>query len=84
MRSLLLEENLFDSQEGDAVRELARARTLRVLNILESERKRIVVLFLREISLISSYADAIFGLSGANLRDVNLKDARLVNTGQGA
>ena len=34
MRSLLLEEDLLDSQEGDVVRELARARTLGVLDNL--------------------------------------------------
>jgi hypothetical protein len=83
MRSLLLEEDLLDSQEGDAVRELARARTLGVLNILDSDRKRIVVLFLRETSLISSYEDTIVDLSGANLRDANLREARLVNTSLG-
>jgi hypothetical protein len=83
MRSLLLEEELLDSQEGDAVRELARARTLGVLDILDSDRKRIVVLFLRETSLISSYADTIVDLSGANLRDANLREARLVNTNLG-
>jgi nitrogen fixation-related uncharacterized protein len=83
MRSLLLEEELLDSQEGDAARELARARTLGVLNILDSNRKRIVVLFLRETSLISSYADTIVDLSGANLRDANLREARLVNTSLG-
>jgi len=44
-RSLLLEEDLLDSQGGDAVRELARARTLGVPDILNSDRKRIVVLF---------------------------------------
>ena len=71
MRSLLLEENLLDSKEGDAVRELARARTLGVLNILDADRKRIVVLFLRETSLLSSYGDTIVDLSGANLRDAN-------------
>jgi hypothetical protein len=83
MRSLLLEEDPLDSQEGDAVRELARARTLGVLNILDSDRKRIVVLFLRETSLISSYEDTIVDLSGANLRDANLREARLVNTSLG-
>lgn len=84
MRSLLLEEDLLDSQEGDPVRALARARTLGVLDILDSDRKRIVVLFLRETSLVSSYDDTIVDLSGANLRDANLKDARLVNTSLGA
>lgn len=84
MRSLLLEENLLGSQKGDAVRELAHARTLGVLHILDTDRKRIVVLFLRETSLISSYKDPIVDLSGADLRGANLKDARLVNTSLGA
>jgi len=84
MRSLLLEEDLLDSQEGDAVRELARARTLGVLGILDSDRKRIVITFLRETGLISSYDDTIVDLSGANLRDANLREARLVNTSLGA
>jgi hypothetical protein len=72
------------AQKGDAVRELAHARTLGVLHILDTDRKRIVVLFLRETSLISSYKDTIVDLSEADLRGANLKDARLVNTSLGA
>jgi Pentapeptide repeats (8 copies) len=83
MRSLILEEDLRYSQEDDAVRELARARTLGVLDVLDPNRKRIVVLFLRETSLLSSYGDTIVDLSGANLRDANLREARLVNTSLG-
>jgi uncharacterized protein YjbI with pentapeptide repeats len=41
------------------------------------------VLFLRETGLISSYQDTIVDLSGANLRDANLSEARLVNTSLG-
>jgi hypothetical protein len=65
MRSLLLEEDLLDSQEDDAVRDLARARTLGVMDNLDPDRKRLVVLFLRETGLISSYDDTIVDLSGA-------------------
>jgi nitrogen fixation-related uncharacterized protein len=83
MRSLILEEDLRYSPEDDAVRELARARTLGVLDVLDPDRKRIVVLFLRETGLISSYDDTIVDLSGANLRDANLREARLVNTSLG-
>ena len=83
MRSLLLEEDLLDSQVDDAVRDLARARTLGVLDILDPDRKRIVVLFLRETSLLSSYDDTIVDLSGADLRGANLRSARLVNTSLG-
>jgi len=84
MRSLLLEEDLLDSEEGDPVRELARARTLGVLHILDPDRKRIVITFLRETSLLSSYGDTIVDLSGADLRQANLREARLVNTSLGA
>ena len=83
MRSLILEEDLRYSQEDDAVRELARARTLGVLDNLDPDRKRIVVLFLRETSLLSSYEDTIVDLSGADLTDANLREARLVNTSLG-
>jgi Pentapeptide repeats (8 copies) len=83
MRSLILEEDLRYSPEGDAVRDLARARTLGVLDNLDPDRKRIVVLFLRETSLLSSYGDTIVDLSGADLRDANLREARLVNTSLG-
>ena len=83
MRSLILEEDLRYSPEGDAVRELARARTLGVLDNLDPDRKRIVVLFLRETSLLSSYGDTIVDLSSADLRDANLREARLVNTSLG-
>ena len=83
MRSLLLEEDLRYFQEDDAVRELARARTLGVLDNLDPDRKRIVVLFLRETSLLSSYEDTIVDLSGADLTDAYLREARLVNTSLG-
>ena len=83
MRSLLLEEDLLNSQEGDAVRELARARTLGVLDVLDPDRKRIVLLFLRETSLLSSYEDTIVDLSGADLTDAYLRGARMVNTNLG-
>jgi uncharacterized protein YjbI with pentapeptide repeats len=64
MRSLILEEDLRYSPEDDAVRELARARTLGVLDVLDPDGKRIVVL---------SSAD----LSGAILLGANLKGAIL-------
>ena len=83
MRSLILEEDLRSSPEDDAVRELARARTLGVLDVLDPDRKRIVLLFLRETSLLSSYEDTIVDLSGADLTDAYLRGARLVNTNLG-
>ena len=84
MRSLLVEEDLRYSQEDDAVRELAHARTLGVLHVLDADRKRIIVLFLGETSLVNSYGGTIVDVSGADLRDANLREARLVNTSLGA
>jgi hypothetical protein len=83
MRSLIFDEGLLESQEGDAVRELARARTLGVLDNLDPDRKRIIVSFLRETSLLSSYDDTIVDLSGADLTEAYLREARLVNTSLG-
>src|SRR5215217_1261483 len=77
MRSLILEEDLRYSPEDDAVRELARARTLGVLDVLDPDRKRIVVLFLRETGLISSYDDTIVDLSGANLSEATVNEEQL-------
>jgi uncharacterized protein YjbI with pentapeptide repeats len=83
MRSLIFDEGLLDSQEGDPVRELARARTLGVLDNLDPDRKRIIVQFLRQTSLLSSYDDTIVDLSGADLTEAYLREARLVNTNLG-
>jgi uncharacterized protein YjbI with pentapeptide repeats len=83
MRSLIFEEDLLESQEGDPVRELARARTLGVLDNLDPDRKRIIVQFLRQTSLLSSYDDTIVDLSGADLTEAYLREARLVNTNLG-
>lgn len=60
-----------------------RARMLGVLDVLDPDRKRIVLLFLRETSLLSSYEDTIVDLSGADLTDAYLRGARLVNTNLG-
>jgi uncharacterized protein YjbI with pentapeptide repeats len=72
MSALILEESLRDSEEGSEARTLARARTLTVLGTLDPRRKRSVVEFLYESSLIDK-ADPIVDLSNADLSSVNLR-----------
>jgi uncharacterized protein YjbI with pentapeptide repeats len=54
MSSLLLKGNLLTSQEGGAVRTLARARTLTVLATLDPSRKTQVLQFLVEANLVQA------------------------------
>src|SRR5215216_1678341 len=51
MGSLLLDEDLASSQEGDEVRTLARSRTLTVLGRIDGARKRSVLQFVGESRL---------------------------------
>jgi len=84
MSTLLLREDLRNSDQDSEARTLARARTLTVLRTVDASRKSRVVLFLDEAKLIGSvdgrdpivdlnYAD----LKGANLSFVNLSGANL-------
>jgi uncharacterized protein YjbI with pentapeptide repeats len=77
MGTLLLQEDLRTSEDID-VRNLARARTLTTLVIVEPHRKRAVVKFLYEASLINKDSPVV-PLSGASLRDAELRDAELSN-----
>jgi uncharacterized protein YjbI with pentapeptide repeats len=90
MSELLIDEKLHDKANPyDDTRVTARARTLAVLSQLDGERKRTVLLFLRESRLINRdlhvrngrtvYA-RIVGLRDADLRNANLQDAKLINT----
>ena len=72
MGALTLEENLRDSEGGSEARMLARARTLTVLGRLDPKRKRSVVQFLYESTLIDK-ADPIVDLSNADLSSVDLR-----------
>jgi uncharacterized protein YjbI with pentapeptide repeats len=67
----------------------ARARTLTVLSQLDGERKKRVLLFLREARLINKEFDVlegppiypcIVGLEDADLTNANLRKARLIST----
>jgi hypothetical protein len=95
MSLLLLDKDrpLRDSQEGDEVRTLARARTLTVLTRLDGARRgSVVVQFLYE-SLLITKGHAVVALRGANLigaylgtsylRDVDLSGATLGGAGLG-
>lgn len=92
MSELLIDKNLHDkSNEYDQTRVAARARTLAVLGQLDGERKRTVLLFLREARLINRekfvnhqtniiYHPRYVGLDGADLAGANLRRARLIST----
>jgi uncharacterized protein YjbI with pentapeptide repeats len=94
MSELMLEKDLRASEEDSEVRTLARARTLTVLGRLGPDRKRSVVQFLSESSLIQNanpvvdlgaadLSDAnlyLINLSDANLSDANLEGANLSHT----
>src|SRR5215469_16757778 len=81
MSDLLLNHNLRNSQPGDEVRQVARARTLTALRRLKADRNRIVWRFLHDTHLIGigsagldlSHADLSGDdLSGADLSDTDL------------
>ena len=92
MNNLLLEHKLRDSKEDSEVRTLARARTVAVIQRLDSERNQTVIQFLGEADLIGNGESSIslidrvdlhdarlesVNLSGANLSGANLEDADL-------
>jgi uncharacterized protein YjbI with pentapeptide repeats len=81
MERLLLDKErpLSESQPDDAVRTLARARTLAVLEMLGPRQKRSVLRFLQEQRLIGEYHTIVF-LSGADFSDADLVDTNLVDT----
>jgi hypothetical protein len=79
MGVLLLDKGLNGPYDGGAkghreVRTLARARTLAALERLDPARKRLVVLFLMEASLIQNAPgeEPVIGLVGADLVGVDL------------
>jgi len=75
MTDLLLEEGLSESQKGDEVRSIARARTLAVLRSLDGKRTGHVVQFLHESGLIG--LEPVVELLKANLGGANLSRADL-------
>jgi uncharacterized protein YjbI with pentapeptide repeats len=71
----LLDRGLDTSDPGDAVRGIARAHTLTVLQQLDGAGKRILVLFLYELGLLGR--DPAVDLRGADLSQADLKGANL-------
>ena len=99
MSELLLDKHLHEkSHPYDVVRVTARAQTLSVLERLDGNRKRTVLLFLWDARLINRYdqhdtsqpSETIYhahyvGLGGADLSGVNLTSARLTSaSGRGS
>jgi hypothetical protein len=83
MSELLLKEHLGElpsdgmlNPEYEGVRKIARVRTLRVLPLLDNERKRNVIQFLYESSLINK-ENTIIHLNEADLRNASLDEAQL-------
>jgi hypothetical protein len=76
MGNLLLKYDLRASQPASEVRLLARAMTLSALQVLNDQRKGILLLFLSEEELIGasteSKFDPVVSLAGANLSDADL------------
>jgi hypothetical protein len=83
MSELMLDKNLLKEEEGSAVRTLARARTIAVLDRLDPERKITVLRFLDESHLIDkdnpvvSLADADFTKVHIDYLDLFLHDVNL-------
>ena len=78
MSNLLLNNkiNLQDSQPGDEIRIVARAKTLLALRILEPDHKGNLVQFLYEADLISEKRQ-IIDLNLADLHGIDLSNAQL-------
>jgi hypothetical protein len=77
MTELILKNGLRKSKKGDAVRDIARARTLTVLRILDFGRNQTLIQFLREAQLFGRGDEDIIQLSHAALREADLRWADL-------
>ena len=78
MGSLLLEKDLRNSEKDSEVRTLARARTVTVIQRLDSDRNRDVIRFLKEAHLLTSKGQSSFRLlAGADLEGAHLEGTDL-------
>jgi hypothetical protein len=79
---LLIEQPLRRASPNDNLSTVVRAQTLAVLENLDPDRKRILLLFLYESRLIDKEKQVVTlvraNLSGANLQGVDLRGANLV------
>jgi uncharacterized protein YjbI with pentapeptide repeats len=72
MTELMLEHDLSKSGPEDAVRTVARTRTLALLRRLDGERRGLVLRFLHDSNLVARF-DAVVDLRGADLTEANLE-----------
>jgi uncharacterized protein YjbI with pentapeptide repeats len=77
MSELILDKNLRKSHTNDDVVDIARARTLTMLSLLDGQRKSSIIQFLEESHLIELINLSGADLSGANLVGTNLGKANL-------
>jgi uncharacterized protein YjbI with pentapeptide repeats len=77
LSSLLLEEDLRESEEGSEVRTLARARTATVMQRLDADGNRNVVRFMDEAGLTKHSPSSIRLLAGVDLRGAHLEGVDL-------
>ena len=80
MSELLLRENLRESKPDAEIRDIARARTLALLQRLDASRKGSVLKFLYETGLIKG-DNCVIDLSDADLSQVNIYPELLLNLG---
>jgi len=73
---LLIEQPLLRASPGDKLSTVVRAQTLSMLEGLDPDRKRILLVFLYESGLIYEYR-LVVRLAAANLRGANLSGADL-------
>jgi uncharacterized protein YjbI with pentapeptide repeats len=73
---LLIEKPLREASPGDNLSTVVRAQTLSVLEGLDPDRKRTLLLFLHESGLIRK-DKRVVSLAAADLREANLRGARL-------
>jgi len=73
---LLIEKPLREASTGDNLSTVVRVQTLAVLEGLDPERKRILLLFLYESGLIYE-PQLVVSLEAANLSEAKLRDANL-------
>jgi Pentapeptide repeats (8 copies) len=79
MADLLLTQDLLDAEPGSDVVAIAQAQTLATLRQLDSQGKRMVVLFLLDARLIQAPAgtEPVIDLAEADLRNADLSSADL-------
>lgn len=80
MSELLLHENLRESEPDTEIRDIARARTLTLLQRLDAFRKGSVLKFLYETGLIKG-DNCVIDLSDADLSQVNIYSELILNLG---